>query len=215
MKLSSFKAEIVSNLRVFALLVGAIFSCFGLAMLAVQAHRDLAWVSAEARIESIGVLCNMKWVELRVARNPRRVHWKKVPCPEVAAVRAANPDTSFDVKEVPQIGVSFMAGARLVEATGQYNPDHRQAPKVGDTVSIKYDSNDPRTIAWSSEAAWMYPMAGIIILIGLALLAAWWLPGRSAGGGSPAAGMAPEPIVSRHQRPAPGARAGFGPRPTR
>jgi hypothetical protein len=73
------KSEIVISLKVASLIVGVILLCSGLVMLGVRLHTDLAWEGAEARIERVGVVCDLKWVELRLSRNPYRPHYRTLP----------------------------------------------------------------------------------------------------------------------------------------
>jgi hypothetical protein len=80
----SVQSEIVTYLKVGGLIVGVILLGSGLVMLAVRLNADLAWEPAEARIERVGVVCDLKWVELRFSRRPYRPHYRTLPCSDVA-----------------------------------------------------------------------------------------------------------------------------------
>ena len=206
--MASLKAEIVVILRWICLITGVVFGATGVVMLTVQLNSDLRWPLAEAKITSIGVTCDMTGAEWSLSRRPYRPVYHQVACSQVEAIRKASPHISFKVKEVQQIGVRFTTRtAAVVETAGRHNPDPWSVPRVGETVSVRYNPTDPKDIAWPAGAMLMYLAAGAFEAIFLAALAFWWI-GRSKGSQA-----LPEQALSGSAPMPRGGTAGFGRRP--
>jgi hypothetical protein len=176
-------SEILTSLKVAGLIVGMILLVSGLVMLGVRLHTDLAWEGANARIERVDVVCDLKWVELRLSRNPYRPHYRTLPCGDVAGFRAQHPELSATIKEVTTVEVRFTSATGSdVRATGRHSPHGWRAPSVGETVPITYNPANPSDIAWRGTAMPMYAAGGIIALAGIALTWLGWPWSRPTGG---------------------------------
>jgi hypothetical protein len=173
-----------------------VFALAGVVMLAVQFTVDRAWEGAEARIERVGVVCDLSWVEWHLSRRARRPQYKTLPCAQVAQFRAANPDidtavSSFKVKEVIAVDVQFTtARGRVVTATGRHGPYLWKAPGIGETAAITYNPSDPIEIAFSGKAKAMYLAAGVFILLGAVLCWTGWPWSGLPSGARPAIDIA-------------------------
>lgn len=171
----SVQSEIKTILKVAGLIVGVILLGGGLVMLGVRLWTDLAWEGAEARIERVGVVCDLKWVELRFSRNAYRPHYRTLPCGDAAGFQAQYPEINATIKEVTTVEVRFTSGIGSdVRASGRHSPHGWRAPSVGETVPITYNPANPSEIAWRGAAMPMYLAGGIIALVGAALTWVGW-----------------------------------------
>lgn len=181
------QSEIMTMLKVVGLIVGVILLGAGLVMLGVELRAQLVWERVEARIERIGVVCDLKWTELRLSRNAYRPHYRTLPCHDVAEFQARHPEIDATIKEVTVIDVRFSAIGSDVRATGRHTPDAWRAPSVGETVAITYNPANPSEIAWRGAAMRMYLAGGIITLAGAALIWLGWPRSRQRQDATPPA----------------------------
>jgi hypothetical protein len=185
----SVQSEIVTYLRVAGLIDGVILLGGGLVMLGVRLHADLAWERAEARIDRVGVICDLKWVELRFSRNAYRPHYRTLPCSDVAGFQAQHPEINATIKEVTTVEVRFISATGSdVRASGRHSPHGWRAPSVGETVPITYNPANPSEIAWGGAAMSMYLAGGIIALAGAGLTWLGWPSSRPTTRTMPPAG---------------------------
>jgi hypothetical protein len=194
------QAEISTNLKAAGLIVGVILLGSGLVMLGVRLWTDVAWENAEAHIERVGVVCDLKWVELSFSRRPYRPHYRTLPCNDVAGFQAQHPELNATIKEVTTVEVRFtgVTGNDL-RATGRHSPHGWRAPSIGETVPITYNPANPADIAWRGSAMPMYLAGGIIAFVGAGLTWLGWPSSQSTRGPtSPASpGVASQGFATR------------------
>jgi hypothetical protein len=161
--------------KIAGLIVGVILFCAGLVMLAVQLRTDFAWEPATAQVEGVGVVCELKWVEVRLSRNPYRPHYRTLPCDQVAEFQARHSELGARVREVTVVDVRFRTtqGSEF-RATGRHTPEAWRAPALGATVPITYDPANPTEISWQGGALRMYVAGAIIACFGAVLIWFGW-----------------------------------------
>jgi hypothetical protein len=177
-------------------------------MLGVRLWTDVAWESAEARIERVGVVCDLKWVELSFSRRPYRPHYRTLPCSEVPGFQAQHPEISATTKEVTTVDVRYtsITGSDL-RSTGRHSPHGWRAPSVGETVPITYNPANTAEIAWRGSAMPMYMAGGIIAFVGAGLTWLGWPSSQPTGPTPPASpGFAAQGFATR----TPNKNGGFG-----
>jgi hypothetical protein len=199
-------SEVMGLFKAVGIITGVIVLGGGLVMLGVQLYTDLAWERAEARIEQVGVVCDLKWAELHFSRNAYRPQYRTLPCSDIPAFNAQHPEIGAKVTEVTLVDVHFAdAAGSNVRASARHSPHPWRAPTVGETVSITYDPANPSQIAWAGAALWMYLAGSIMAFLGAAFVALGY--SWPARGATP---PAPELSASAAASPRAAASGGFG-----
>ena len=202
----SGQSDILGMFKVAGLIVGVILLCAGVVMLAVQLRVDVTWHPAAAQVERVGVVCDLKWVELRLSRNPYRPHYRTLSCGDVAGFQARHPELGATVKEVTVVDVRFTnASGADIRATGRHTPDAWRSPAIGASVPITYNPANPTEISWQGGAMRMYIAGAVIALVGAVLTWVGW-PRSASGGEQPT-----KPPLARDFGSSPAAKRGsFG-----